>query len=115
MAGMGMRRGSLPVDDMIDIDDRSNLLVDKIQYSLLFRGRRWPVDSDVGQCLVQQPPLAAAMGLVIQLRHHLPEVHRMRCDVGRVNVVGMACAVRVVGDDHLWPVKIDELRDPGGG
>ena len=83
---MGMRRGSLPVDDTIDADERSNLLVDKIQYVLPFRGRRWPVDSDVGQCLVQQPP---AMGFVIQLRHHLPGVHRMRCDAGRVNVVGM--------------------------
>jgi hypothetical protein len=57
---MGMRRGSLPADDMIDVDDRSKLLVDKIQYSLPFRGRRWPVDSGVDQCPVQRPPVAAA-------------------------------------------------------
>jgi len=110
-----VQRGSFPVDDVVDVNDRSDLPVDGLEYSSPFLGWGWPVHTYVGQYLVELPPITAAMSLVIKLRYHLRGVYGIRRDVGRVYVIRMAGAARIVGNHHLWSVVFDELPDRTGG
>lgn len=73
------------------------------------------MDADFGQRPVQSLPIAAAVGLVVQLCHHVPGINRRCRGAGCVNVIRMPGAVRIVSDHHLRPVAVDELRDPAGG
>ncbi len=109
-----MQRDPFPVDDVTHIDGCRDLFLDGLQRPQRFPGRIRTPDANIVQRLVQPPPIAAAMGLVIQLWHHVAGINRICRDVGRVNVVRMPGAVRVVSDDDLWPVMLDELPDPVG-
>lgn len=59
------------------------------------------MDADFGQRLVQSLPIAAAVGLVVQLCHHMPGIDCQCRGAGCVNVVRMSGAVRIVSNHHL--------------
>ncbi len=112
---MRVQRGALAVDDLADVDDRGDPLLDGFQYPQRFPGRGGPLDADFGQHLVQPLPIAAAVGLVVQLCHNVPGIDCGCRGAGCVNVVRMAGAVRIVSDHHLRLIMLDELCDPAGG
>ena len=72
------------------------------------------MDADFGQRPIQSLPIAAAVGLVVQLCHHVPGINRRCRGAGCANVIRMPGVVRIVSDHHLRLITVDELRDPAG-